>query len=212
MRIALRPVHLLAVALLAAWLLVGACGESDSVEETVSGPAASATPPLAGVASSTGEATPATGQAQGKVDPCALLTREQVDAAASEPMRSGERSAEAMNPLGQQICTWSAVSGQSTRTLQVSVVRSQDMDENLRKSSYTARRLFLDTKAGLPGAEPVSGVGDDAFRAQNFLHTLKGDVYVTVFVSVGQIGTQRAPATTDTLKELALAVLAKLVI
>jgi len=214
MRIAACVPRLLAGGLLVGALLMAGCGGSDSpalsLETGTTEPSAVAAPNTTAVQTDAKAPAAAADQPRrGQVDPCALLTEERVAAAANEPMLQGERGTHAP-PLGQQICTWNAAAQGSSRIVLVSVVRTQDMDEALRKQKYNAAELFRGSKDVGGPAEQVSGVGDEAVRIQNEIRAVKGDVYLVVHVGGGPIGTRNAPVPTETLKDLAQAAFAKL--
>jgi len=204
--------------------LVMACGGSDSKSATSStqapagqgqsslGQASQGQPAAQGQPSpaATAAAAASGGGATGKLDPCALLTKADAEVLAGAPVKDGEAK-DSGNPLGQQLCGYAAVSDRSSRLVQISVATDGGMTEAMRKSGYTVKRLYTDTKSGNAAAQPVSGVGEDAFMGGfTGLHVLQKDVYFSISVTGGIIGGTDKPVTTETLSTAARAVLGRL--
>jgi hypothetical protein len=206
--------RLLAASLLLGGFLFAGCGGSDTNTSAPAGDGAteSTIATIQGALDTqTGLQPPAAAERPGRspIDPCALLTQEQVDAAAGEALGRGERSTDP-SPLGQQICIWNTQAEASTRMVVLSVVRTEDMDEGLQKGDYSAAKLYEGSKVMGGQAEQVNGVGDEAVRIQDELRAVKGSVYLTVQVRGGPIGTRMPQASNDTLKNLAQSVFDRL--
>ena len=166
---------------------------------------ATASATVAGSATRTATAAGTAVAASGPYDPCKLLDQGQVEEAAGQKMDVGARNGMGVvSPLGQNVCTW-ASSSVPVRIVQVSVIRQQDFSDQLKNSGYTVERLYNDTKAGMSDAQPVSGVGDEAYRSRTHLYVRKGTVYVQVDVSGGSATTGN-----ETLISLARATLQRL--
>ena len=92
------------------------------------------------------------------------------------------------NPLGQRTCTWSTQES-PPRSLSIAVVTTESAQAGgALGGSYSAERLFEDTKQLVDGLEPVADVGDDAYFgsvAGLQMSVLAGDVYVSVGVPFG---------------------------
>ncbi len=163
-------------------VLVGACSDDASV--TVSpGSSASA------VASTTTTVAvdPVTGN---PIDPCSLLTTDEISAAMQTPVHEPVAGPQhgLPNPLGQRTCTWST-SESPPRSLSVSVVTTQGAKlGGASGGDYTARSLFDDTKPLAEGVEPIPSLGDDAFFgavAGVQVSVVEGDVFLSVTVPFG---------------------------
>lgn len=122
-------------------------------------------------------------QASEALDPCGLLTTQEMEALVGEPVSEPEQR-DAKNPLGQRMCLYSTVS--SSRLIQISVIRTADMAQGIRDHGQNAVKVYTTTKEMLNPAEDVPGVGDDACWGTGGLHILKGEVYL--LVAVGNTG------------------------
>lgn len=124
------------------------------------------------------------------IDPCALLTTDEVGAALQAPVLAPAAGPQGSlpNPLGQRTCTWSTQES-PPRSLSISVVTTESAQAGgALGGSYSAERLFEDTKQLVEGLEPVPGVGDDAYFgsvAGMQMSVLADDVYVSVGVPFG---------------------------
>ncbi len=120
----------------------------------------------------------------GNVDPCAVLTKADVEAVMGEP--SGEPNlARPGPPLGQVICTYGAAAQTVVKGVQLSVVRTQSMTDQMRKQGYSARRLYEDGKLAFPTRQPVAGVGDDAYQSGHQIQAVQGGTQFTVGFTAG---------------------------
>lgn len=119
-------------------------------------------------------------------EPCGLLTREEAEALAGEPVEVPEQK-DTKNPLGQKMCLYATVS--SSRLIQISVVRTDDMTTGIRKNGQSAVTIYNSTKEMLASFKQVPGIGDDACWGTPGLHILKGQVYV--LISVGNTSNQK---------------------
>ncbi len=169
-------------------VLVGACSDDasvtvspgPSVSDSVSAPPASTTTTTAGV-------EPVTGN---PIDPCSLLTTDEIGGAMQTPVHDPVAGPQhgLPNPLGQRTCTWST-SESPPRSLSVSVVTTQGAKlGGASGGDYTARALFDDTKPLAEGVEPIPGLGDDAFFgavAGVQVSVVRGDVFLSVTVPFG---------------------------
>lgn len=140
--------------------------------------------------------------AKGKVNPCALVTKAEAEAAIGEPVDDGQVK-DGAAPLGQTICWYGASAEISTGFVQISVVQNDAMAPELKKRSYTAKQLFTDTRAAYTGAAPLTGIGDDAFLGRGEVQVLKGDVQMSIMAASKRLGDPTATATTDALTTLA---------
>ncbi len=128
-----------------------------------------------------GDAGGAKKTAKGLVDPCALLTKAEAEAALGEQVKEPEFT-DTKNPLGQKLCLYSPVSEKAKRFIQLSVVQNEGMGKSLRDQGYNVEQLYEETKNNLTDAKPVSGIGDGAFWGTNGLHVLKGNFYLNISV------------------------------
>jgi hypothetical protein len=121
----------------------------------------------------------ATVHASGSLDLCKLLTREEVESLVGEPVKGPEQK-DTKNPLGQKMCLYTTIS--SSRLIQLSVIRTADMEAGIRKQGQSAAKVYRSTKEMLDPLEQVPGVGDDACWGTPGLHILKGEMYILVTV------------------------------
>jgi hypothetical protein len=125
-----------------------------------------------------------------EVDPCSLLTVDEVGAALQAPVLEPAAGPQGNlpNPLGQRTCTWSTQDS-PPRSMSISVVTTDSAQAGgALGGSYSAERLFEDTKQLVEGLEPVADVGDDAYLgsvAGVQMSVLEGDVYLSVGVPFG---------------------------
>lgn len=122
-------------------------------------------------------------QAAGPLNPCDLVTKDEVETIVGEPVSPPEYR-DARNPLGQKMCQYNTVS--ASRLIQVSVIRTSDMLPKVREGGQSAEGIYKTTKNAITPLEEVKGIGDDAFWGTPGLHILKGNVYIVV--SVGNTG------------------------
>lgn len=107
----------------------------------------------------------------GSTDPCALVTAAEAEAALGGTVGAPERPREANIPPALTTCRYVAPRGQGVAVLVVMVRRS--------RSAAEAQTGFRTTREVMPGAETVTGVGDQAFWVADGLHVLKGTTYVS---------------------------------
>jgi hypothetical protein len=162
-------------------LAVPACtddtGTTASVETSPEAPATSAAAPV----------DPITGN---PIDPCSLLTADEVGSALQVAVGQPQAGPQSNlpNPLGQRTCTWSTAES-PPRSVAVSVVTTESASlGGASGGDYTAANLFEDTKPLAEGLEPIDGLGDEAFFgavAGMQVSVLEGDVYLSVTVPFG---------------------------
>jgi len=157
-------------------LTVVACGGSTSSESAAApGPAATAL-----------------------VDPAVLLTKADAEAVLGTPVKDPEVIT---NPMGQKILNYKPVAeGTQVRYVQISVNQTAAMSERMIKNGMSAPKLYDDSVKLLGGVEQVSGFGDKAFwggsglKAGAGLHVLKGQVYFSIDVALGDEQADRQAA------------------
>jgi len=160
-------------ALSASLLLSAACGGDDDA------------PASGGSSAKSGTSAKA-----GKYDACALITAAELESLAGEKMDAGD-SDYVESPMGQAICTWGSTGDTSLTIAQVSVLRDSGLSDMLKKQNYTVERLFKEGKALYSEPiEPVSGIGDDAYRVGNSLNVLFDGMSLSV--SIGRQNVQTA--------------------
>lgn len=175
----------------AVWVLTSAmtfvsCSDDSDVASATSASAVASSAPD-GAASTTSPIDPVTVNA---IDPCALLTTDEVGAALQAPVLAPAAGPQGSlpNPLGQRTCTWSTQES-PPRSLSISVVTTESAQAGgALGGSYSAELLFEDTKQLVEGLEPVPDIGDDAYFgsvAGLQMSVLAGDVYVSVGVPFG---------------------------
>lgn len=132
------------------------------------------------------------------LDPCKLLTLDEVSAAIGTPANDGKAGGMKDSPIGQAICTWSGKGDTAFNALLISVERTKDFAKQLKDQGYTAQKLYDEGKKLYPDAKNVSGIGKSAFRAKNSLHvlldgatfnvdlTMKGDASDAQLVEIAQ--------------------------
>lgn len=130
-----------------------------------------------------GGATPSSQAAATQAtDPCSLVTAADAGSALGAPVGSPERPKEANIPPRLSTCRYVAQRGQGLAVLTV-MVRSSDSASEARSGFQSAREQF-------PGAETVSGIGDEAFWVANQLNLLRGTVYVNITGDVDRAAAQ----------------------
>ena len=146
---------------------------------------------LAGVMACGDDEEKAASSAGGVLNPCLLVSQEEAAAALGGPVKAGQLKG-AANPLGQSICFYEGQSEDALRFVQISLVATQNMNDNLRESGYTAAKLFEDSKKLLGKPKAVSGLGQEAFwggsglKAGAGLHVLAKDAYINISVASGK--------------------------
>ena len=145
---------LLGTAVLALLLLAG-CGGTNGAAS--SGGASTQS------AQQTQKTTDKTKPSSVEIDPCSLVTKAEVEQALGVGVGQPEKPPEA--PFS---CRYTGEKGQGLAVLVVLV------------RPGTTKSAFESVKEQFPGAENVSGAGDDAFFIGNQLNVLKGDTYLNV--------------------------------
>jgi len=157
----------------AALLLSVACGGDDD------------TPASGGISEKSNTSAKA-----GKYDACALITAAELESLAGEKMDEGD-SDYVESPMGQAICIWGSTGETSLTIAQVSVLRDSGLSEALKSQKYTVERLHKEGKAlYTEPLEPVSGIGNDAYRVGNNLNVLFDGMSISV--SIGRQNVQTA--------------------
>lgn len=133
-------------------------------------------------------------QSNGYVDPCAVLTRADVEAVISEPAAEG-KLARGGAPLGQVICTYGVAAATVIKGVQLSVVRTQSMSDRMHKQGYSARKLYEDGKVACPNHQAVFGIGDNAYQTGHQIQAVQGDTQFTVGFTIGSGATGMDDAT-----------------
>lgn len=94
-----------------------------------------------------------------------------------------------IDSTGQRFVYYGAVQEDEKRFIQLSVVRSEDIEESLKEKGYSAKKMFEEAKNALSeDPQPVKGLGDEAFWISDntdALHVLVGEVYFTVSTNHG---------------------------
>jgi hypothetical protein len=132
------------------------------------------------------------------VDPAVLLTRADAEAVMGTPVKD---STVTTNPMGQKILHYSPVTeGTKVRYVQISVNQTAAMPDRMTRNGMSAPKLFEDSARLLGAVQQVSGFGDKAFwggsglKAGAGLHVLKGDVYLSIDVALGNEQADRQAA------------------
>ncbi len=107
--------------------------------------------------------------AAGELDPCALVTSAEVAEALGAPA-TAERPSEANYPPRMVTCRWVAPKGAAVGVMTLMIRTGADAAE--------ARAGFQAARGQFPGAEAVSGIGEDAYMVANQLNVLAGDVHL----------------------------------
>jgi Protein of unknown function (DUF3558) len=184
-----------AVCVVTGSIAVAACSDDSGETEGASASASDSATATGAVTSSdpVGGATtaaPVDPVTVNAVDPCALLTVDEISAALLAPVLEPVAGPQANlpNPLGQRTCTWSTQES-PPRSLSISAVTTESAQAGgALGGSYSADQLFEDTKQLVEGLEPVADVGDDAYLgsvAGVQMSVLDGDVYISVGVPFG---------------------------
>ena len=190
----LRPARIIGLAIAAA-ALVGGCGTSSS--PNAAGPASAST-----AANATSSETPGS-SLDTSLDPCNLLTADQVAKAIGMKVSAGKPRAESMSDSHD--CTWSTAYGEGaeyncakdvTGVVLVVVGPPPALKERYPTAqSYFADLLTLKRTTG--SVQQVSGIGDGAFAATSAtkkgldVYATKGSVILRVFSSCGSPTTLR---------------------
>ena len=96
-----------------------------------------------------------------------------------------------IDPAGQRFVYYGAVQEDEKRFIQLSVVRSEDMEESLKEQGYSAKKMFEEAQNALSdNPQLVEGFGDEAFwisDSTDALHVLVGEVYLPPLVQTTAI-------------------------
>ena len=125
--------------------------------------------------------------AGGDIDPCALVTAAEAETVLEGPVGAGERPKEANFPPRLVTCRYVAKRGDRVAVMTV-MVRRGDTDSE-------ARIGFTQSKEQFPGAEAVSGLGQDAFWIGNQLNVLQGRDYLNIGGDFDRATAQQLAAT-----------------
>lgn len=86
-----------------------------------------------------------------------------------------------IDSAGQRLVFYGPKEEKETDFIQISVVRSEDMEDSLKEQGYNAKQLFEDAKNNADEPpKPVEGIGDAAFWSGGALNILAGEVCVTI--------------------------------
>lgn len=122
-----------------------------------------------------------------------LVTKAEAEAAIGEPVTDAEVTE--TQPLNGQNILYVAAAETSKKTVQVTVERTKDMPEELRKSGQSAAASYDTIKEAISGPKKdISGFGDkaywvwsgDALTLGAGLYVLAGDTYLEVAVLTGE--------------------------
>lgn len=138
----------------------------------------------------------------GVISPCSLISKAQVEEIFGEPFQDGEDRSQGKNPLGQRICFWNTAASRSFRFLQISIVKTTAIPNNM---ALGAETIFRQTRESLNPIKKVADVGEDAFWGTMGLHLLQGDAYINITV-----GSSNRPGNLDIAKKVAAVVLGNL--
>jgi hypothetical protein len=115
---------------------------------------------------------PSTQTTKDAIDPCALVTKAEAEEALGAPVGEAEKPKEANIPPSLATCRYVAKSGQHVSVLTITV--------RIGSSPSESKSGFESTKEMFTGAQPVPGIGDDAFWFGDQLNVLKGKVYLII--------------------------------
>jgi hypothetical protein len=167
-------------ALVALALFAVACGGSDKKDGggVLSGnPASSSTTTSGG-----GSGASSGGGSTAGLNPCTLFTKEDAAAALGRPVADAKLTP-ASPPLGQTLCFYGAAESTSANSVQLSIVQTSGMTEQVRRGGQSAKTLHDGTKAGLTGVTAVPGTGQDAFLAGTSVYVLKGETHFSIMLN-----------------------------
>lgn len=130
----------------------------------------------------------------GVVNPCSVLTSADAQAAAGAPVEAAKLRP-AQEPLGQTVCDYPSPSSSTMYGVQLSVVQTQGMTEQLRSRGYNARKLFDDGKGLYPNRQAVPGVGDEAFIHGEEIMVVQGNTQFSLSFGIATDNAQGDEAT-----------------
>ncbi len=107
-----------------------------------------------------------------EIDPCTLVTGDEAGSVLGASVAEGQRPSEANIPPRLVTCRYVAQRGEGMAVLTVMVRSSTNADE--------ATTGFGMARDQYEGAQPVDGVGDEAFWLGNQLNVLEGPEYLII--------------------------------
>ncbi|MBI4733312.1 MAG: hypothetical protein HY779_00550 [Rubrobacteridae bacterium] len=127
------------------------------------------------------------GKSKDNFDWKGLLTKEEAESVLGEPLGSPEYR-ETKNPLGQRIIFWPVANEMKLSYIQISLITTEAMQQQLRDAGFNAKKQFESEKEVLKTVEEIDGIGDAAYWDSaspliSGLHVLKGDYCFTVMVN-----------------------------
>ncbi len=148
----------------------GASGDSPSASATTADPDATTSDPDAS-ATSEGSGGADSDDEDG-INPCSLVTKEEVEAALGKPVADGERPEVAQG----LICQFVGSQGTDVWQLQILVTQTGSA-ESMTSAFASAKESVAETNP-----EDVSGIGDEAFwiPGANQLNIREGNTYIIV--------------------------------
>jgi len=106
-------------------------------------------------------------------DPCALLTADDVKAFyPDEKITLKDDKSKEANAVGQRICFFDI--GDDMKFVQLSIIQTAEMSAAVRSGGQSAEKMFADEKLLVEKAEPVAGLGDEAYYGGSGLGLGKG--------------------------------------
>ncbi len=121
------------------------------------------------------------------VDPCSLVELEQIERIVARDL-SEPQSVDMDNPIGEQLCVFTAPDDSDERVVVLDVVFQQGMDPVMIQNNYDVIELYRGRKVQDRGIEDVSGIENEAFwggvdsELWSGLHVRSSDVYMRVLV------------------------------
>lgn len=151
-----------------------------------------------------GHGTSTTGAAalNTSLDPCSLVTQQQVAQAVGMSVDPGKSDTSAP---GSRDCTWKTSAGDAgagASSIASVTVEVSGPNPALKSRYPTAQSYYEFTKKVVSSAHDVSGVGDAAFMSNenHWLYALKGNVVLRVFATFGT-SEAAAPAIEQIMKD-----------
>jgi len=110
------------------------------------------------------------------IDPCALISRSDVERIIGEPMKAAVQTEE--RSAGLRLCGYETEREGSSILVQVGVMQPD--------AEQTPRFRYESLRNNTPEAPKVAGIGDEAFIATPGLHIMKNGCYLTVAVGAAE--------------------------
>ncbi|NLI29727.1 MAG: hypothetical protein GX423_06570 [Nitrospiraceae bacterium] len=110
------------------------------------------------------------------IDPCALISRSDVERIIGEPMKRAVQTED--RAAGLRVCGYATEREGSSILVQVGIVRPD--------AERTPRSRYELLRNNTPEAPKVAGIGDEAFIATPGLHILKNGYYLIVAVGAAE--------------------------